>query len=80
MRPGVGIRDWGFVKGNGKAHASANPDCVKDRRAIGILDERRGGAGRRLCQSRIPISHSRPQCVKMPRFPKLGSADATHPG
>lgn len=37
MRPGLGIRDWGFVKGDGQAHASADPDCVRDRRAIGIL-------------------------------------------
>ncbi len=37
MRPGLGIRDWGLVKGNGEAHASADPDCVRDHPAIGIL-------------------------------------------
>lgn len=55
MRPGVGIRDWGFVKGNGEAHASADPDCVRDRRAIGILTN----AGRcRAAPSPIPNSDS----------------------
>ncbi len=37
MRPGLGIRDWGFVKGSGQAHVSADPDCVRDQLATGIL-------------------------------------------
>lgn len=57
MPPRVGIRDWGFVNRSGQAHASADPDCIRDRPAIGILTNKRtaDGAGRAVANPDSPI-------------------------
>lgn len=34
MRPGLMVRESGFVKGDGQAHASADPDCIRDRPTV----------------------------------------------
>ncbi|SBV52176.1 hypothetical protein XBLMG947_2969 [Xanthomonas bromi] len=41
MRPGFRIRESGFVKGDGEAHASLYPDCIRDRLTIVILTDKR---------------------------------------